>query len=187
VVVDLVLLGALALVGGQLAPLAPEAALGGFAGVALVWGRDAGPRALLVLACLFAFSAARAELTLRRFDDARIRARDAIAAPSRCAGEGVVRTSPVVRGGSPSFIADFDGFECDERKLSGPFRVRLYGGPAALARGDRIEVIAQIAPLQTFRNPGVADPTPLAARSGVIASGTILAAEALAGGGSLFA
>lgn len=161
--------------------------MGGFAGVVLVWGRAIPRPALLCLLCLFAFSATRAHRTLRAFDDERVRARDAIAAPSRCAGEGVVRTSPVVRGGSPSFIADFESLECDERKLAGPFRVRLHGGPAALSRGDRIEVIAQLAPLQVFRNPGVADPTPLAARSGMVASGSILAAEVLARGRSLFA
>jgi competence protein ComEC len=185
-VVDRVLLAALALVAGQLAPLAPQAALAGFLGVAWLFRRALPWAVLVLLGGAFACSAARAELVLSAFDDERIRVRDAISAPSRCAGTGVVRSSPVVRGGSPSFIADFEGLECDERRLEGAFRVRLYGGPTALARGDLVEVIAQLAPLQLFRNPSVADPTPRAARSGVLASGSILAAEIVARGTSPF-
>lgn len=141
VTVDRVLLAALALLGGQFVPLSLGAALAGFLAVAWLFGRALPWRVWLALAGAFAFSAARAEHTLTAFDGERVRVRDAIAVPSRCAGTGVVRTSPVVRGGSPSFVADFDGFECDERQLSGPFRVRLYGGPATLARGDRKSVV----------------------------------------------
>ncbi len=185
-IVDRVLLAALALVGGQFVPLSPGPAAAGFLAVAWLFGRAVPWRVWLALGGAFAFSAARAELTLTAFDDERVRARDAIAAPSRCAGTGVVRTSPVVRGDSPSFVADFEGFECDERELTGPFRVRLYGGPATLARGDGVEVIAQIAPVQMFRNPGTTDPAPLAARRGVVASGSILAAEVIERGRSPF-
>jgi competence protein ComEC len=64
--------------------------------------------------------------------------------------------------------------------------VRLYGGTRDLSRGDRIDVIAQLAPVQIFRNPGLPDPTPLAARRGITASGSVLAIELVATRGSVF-
>ena len=72
---------------------------------------------------------------------------------------------------TPGYDVDFDDIECDGRPRAPGFRARIYGGPPDLARGDRVEVIADLAPAQLFRDEGLGDPRPGAARRGVLASG----------------
>lgn len=170
---DALLLAAVSLVAGGLLPLSPLAVSLGFgAGLLLVLWRVGVARAGC-FALLFALGAWRSQHALERYDQQRFQLRDTLGEPRRCAFEAVVATSPVEQRGSLVFLADVTHAEC-EGSLVPAFRSRLYGGPARLARGDRVSGVADFAPVQLFRNFGVADPRPSARRTGAVASGGVL-------------
>jgi len=177
--IDPVLVLAAAAAGGQFAAVAPAPAACAALGVAalLTLTRLTPPLVLAAAALLFAGAAWRAERALATFEDVRIRVRDELGPPSRCAGSGVVLASPVKNGDALAFVAELEDLDCEGRRVRGPVRVRLHGGPPDLARGDRFELIAQLAPLQLFRNAAVHDPLPGAARRAVTASGATLALD----------
>jgi competence protein ComEC len=174
---DALLLTALGLLGGQLAAVSPWPVAAAAAGIALCWGRRAHPALLAAALGVAVASALVTRASLGRFDDERVRVRDALGPPERCAGAGVVLGSPVRSGERLSFTARFPGLECGERRVAGPVDVRLHGEPVPLGRGDRVDVVAQLAPLQLFRNLGTRDPLPSAARRGVTLSGAVLALD----------
>src|SRR4029079_4493818 len=60
---------------------------------------------------------------------------------------------------------------CADPPITAPFRARLYGAPEALGRGDRVAIVADLAPGHLFLNEGSPDPRPAIARSGVAISG----------------
>jgi competence protein ComEC len=182
---DSALIVALAAVGGQLVPVAPLPTLAGAFGVAVLVWRGV-PRPVLVLALLAgALSAYRARATLDDFETERVRVRDALGPPARCSGSGVVRTSPTRSGDALAFVAELDELDCEGRVVAGPLRVRLHAnllelagereGVPELGRGDRFELVAQLAPVQLFRNASTHDPLPSAARRAVTLSGAALA------------
>ncbi len=177
--VDGVLLCAASAVAGGLAAVYPGPALfcALFSGVAL--RREVSRRALLCAALLFALGAARGAEQIRAFEAARITARDAVGPPSRCDLEARVITSPVWSDGTASFVAQVTRAECADHLLPVPFIARLHGGPDSLARQDRVHAIADLAPVQLFRNLGAADPTPNAARQGIVLTGGVLTLDLL--------
>ena len=71
---------------------------------------------------------------------------------------------------------EFEALDCERGALPAPLRARVYGGPLHLGRGDRLKVIAQLAPVRLFRNQGLPDPLPRASRAEVVLSGSLLAA-----------
>lgn len=166
-------MAALALVAGGTWSLSPLACSLGF-GIAtvLVW-RQLGARRVACCAALFCLGAWRGAHALHVYDDARFVFRDAIGHPRRCAFTGVVATSPQAAHGSMTFLANVQQAECEGVPLP-PFRARVYGGPAHLARGDTVSGVADFAAAQLFRNFGAADPRPSAARTGAVASGGAL-------------
>jgi len=170
---DGLLAGALALVAGGTWPLSPLAAGAGFALASLLAWRALGARRVLVCGLLFGLGALRAGHRLERYDQERLVFRDALGHPRRCAFTAVVDSSPVEGHGSVSFLADVSHADCEGVEVP-PFRARVYGGPATLARGDRVSGVADFAAAQLFRNFGVADPRPSGARSGAVASGGAL-------------
>jgi competence protein ComEC len=99
--------------------------------------------------------------------------------PARCEGEGVVVSAPVVIGRTPDGArgeqarvdVEITRGVCGEAAIAEPLRARLYGAPEDLARGDRVEIVADLAPLHLFRQRELPDPRPPIARSGVAASG----------------
>ena len=152
---------------------------------ALILAADS-PRSVRWVALLFfALGASRGTQQVRSFEAARIEARDAIGPPSRCDLSAVVVASPVWSDGTASFVADVSRAECGEHALPTPFRARLHGGPDALARQDRVHVIADLAPVQLFRNLDTADPTPSAARQGIVLTGGVLSLDVLERGWGL--
>jgi competence protein ComEC len=177
--IDPVLVLALAAVGGQAATVAPLPAVMAAAGVLALLAAARALRWTVLLAAvgLFGLSAWRARASLERFEDERVRVRDAVGPPSRCAGQGVVVASPVRTGDAIAFVAELEGLDCEGRRIPGRIRARLHGGPPDLARGDRFEVVGQLAPLQLFRNAMTHDPLPGAARRGVTLSGAALALD----------
>jgi competence protein ComEC len=175
--IDLVLLFAVALVAGQTAAREPLAAWSAAVGVVVVLTRFVRWPLLGCALVLFAFGSWRAAQTLERFEVERVRVRDALGPPARCAGTGRVVSSPVSSGDALGFVAELGDLDCDGRHVTGPLRVRLHGGPPALARGDEFDVIAQLAPIQLFRNLDTRDPLPNAARRGVTLTGSTLALD----------
>jgi competence protein ComEC len=167
----------LAAVAGQTAAVTPLPACLGAAGVALVVGRRFRFALWVFLLGAFAGGAFRAGRALDAFEAERVRVRDALGAPVRCSAHGTVGSSPVRSGDALTFVADVETLECEGRRVETPLRARLHAEPTALGRGDRFEAVAQIAPIQIFRNPGVRDATPQAARRAVTASGAALALD----------
>ncbi|MGK3998708.1 DNA internalization-related competence protein ComEC/Rec2 [Sorangium sp. So ce1024] len=80
---------------------------------------------------------------------------------------------------------EISGGTCGGRALARPLRARLYGAPRDLARGDRLEVVVDLAPIHLFRNEGLRDATAAIARSGIVASGTIVDARRTSEGRSI--
>ena len=174
---DPVLLAAVAALSGGVAAVYPVPALLLSGALWLVFSGELERWQRFWVIAAFALSALRGFEQIRSFEAARVAERDAIGAPSRCDLRGVVRESPTWSDGSVSFVAQIQHAECDERTLPTPLLVRLHGGPAALARGDELHAIADLAPIQLFRNLGTADPTPAAARQGVLLTGGALLVE----------
>ncbi|WP_437832243.1 DNA internalization-related competence protein ComEC/Rec2 [Sorangium sp. So ce1153] len=192
--IDPVLLFGLALVAG--APLAlsplPTALAAALAAAAL--RRRAGRAALAAAAVALIVGGLRARALL---DDAGGLYGDAAALlqpPARCEVAGAVISSPVVVGaaqrpaGEPPTAridVELSGGTCGGRALPGPLRARLHGAPLDLARGDRLAVVVDLAPIHLFRNEGLRDATAAIARSGIVASGSIVDARRTAEGRSI--
>ncbi len=101
-------------------------------------------------------------------------------APQRCAITGRVLTSPTQRGDTLTFSARLSNFDCEGQRPADSVIARLYGGPPALVRGAAFEGVAQLGVTRLFRNLGESDPVQHYARSGVVLSGTLLAAHVTA-------
>jgi competence protein ComEC len=170
---DTLLAVSLSLVAGGLVPLAPWAAPLGFVACGLLARRVLGRGRLAWCAALFVLGGVRAAWALHGFDERRFELRDALGHPRRCSFEARVVSSPVVRNGSVSFLADVRRAECEDVVL-GEFRARVYGGHDTLTRGDVVTGTADFAAAQLFRNFGAPDPRPAALRSGAVASGGAL-------------
>ncbi len=207
-----VLLGALALCGAA-AATAPVYACT----VALVWvtlflltaptssapDRRRSWFAWVGLACV-ALSWYRASSELDDFRERYQQTRLSFQEPLRCAGEGEITRSPVLRTRWPDaaksspqrpknekaqdgeslllFQAQFSELDCEGTIVPGPIQVRLASPPAALGRGDRFSVVAQLAPPRLFRNAGLPNPWMGAARSGAVLSGSALALTPISAG-----
>lgn len=193
--VDPVLLFGLALAAGAPLALSPLPTALGAALVAAALRRHVRGAALAAIAAALLAGGLRARALL---DDARARIDHAVAQlqpPARCDLACVVVRSPVVLGAAekrsdgeaPAARIDVEvlGGTCGDRSLAGPLRARLYGAPVGLARGDRLDVVASLAPVHLFRNEGLRDATAAIARSGVVASGTIVDATRIAEGRSV--
>ena len=144
-----------------------------------VFASDLSPRARILIVLVFAAGAVRGALEIRAFEANRISERDAIGPPSRCDLTAIVASSPVWSDGTASFVAEVTRAECQDHVLPTPFVARLHGGPDGLARQDRVHVIADLAPVQLFRNIDAADPTPNAARQGIVLTGGVLTLDLL--------
>ena len=154
---DGLLLVSLAVAAGALAWSAPFAV--GIACAAVLLGCALGGRVVIaVVAALgFAIGAWRASHAITSF---QWRA----AAPERCSFEGTVARSPVWAG---------DGVRVDidvARSTCARGRIALHASrDVMLARGDRVEGIAQLSAPYRFWNDG--DPRPILARRAVTATG----------------
>ena len=175
--VDGVLLSAVAAVAGGVCAVYPGPALLCLLCVGLLLHSQLGWRTSACALLCFALGAARGAWQMQSFEATRIQLRDALGPPSRCDLSAVVAASPVWSDGATSFAVDVTRADCESRHLPVPFRVRLHGGPDGLARGDRLHVIADLAPVQLFRNLDTADPTPSAARQQIMLTGGVLSLD----------
>ncbi|WP_437998022.1 DNA internalization-related competence protein ComEC/Rec2 [Sorangium sp. So ce185] len=195
--IDPVLLFGLALAAGAPLALSPIPTALGAALAAAALRRRAGRAALAAAAVALAVSGLRARALLDGASGLYDDAADLLHPPARCEVTAAVVGSPVVvgtaqrrsdePGEAPSARVDVEltGGTCGGRALPGPLRARLYGAPLELARGDRIEVVVDLAPIHLFRNEGLRDATAAIARSGIVASGTIVDARRTLAGRSI--
>lgn len=116
----------------------------------------------------------RASATIASYSASREQITEVLRPPTRCVFRARIIASPTVRDGATRTLVETLGGTCEERQLPLGVRVRLHGGPSALARGDEVEVIAQLGVTRLFRNDDLPDPVPLVASSGVVASGATL-------------
>ncbi|HEY0463010.1 MAG TPA: ComEC/Rec2 family competence protein, partial [Polyangiaceae bacterium] len=172
--VDWVLLAAVAAVAGGVGAVYPVPTLLCLCSAWLLLRSEIRPRTGCCVLLCFALGAARGAQQVRQFELSRIELRDAIGPPSRCDLSATVAASPVWSDGTASFVAEVTRADCESRQLPVPFRARLHGGPDGLAREDRLHVIADLAPVQLFRNLDTADPTPSAARQQIVLTGGVL-------------
>ena len=100
-------------------------------------------------------------------------AAEVIPRASRCGGTVRVTTSPERVHGALRWSGLLRDAECEGAAWSGP--VTLFGGPDSLARGDDLEVIAQLAPPTRLWNES--DPRPREARQKTARSGGIVDAR----------
>ncbi|HYP75993.1 MAG TPA: DNA internalization-related competence protein ComEC/Rec2 [Polyangiaceae bacterium] len=177
--VDGVLLAALGAVAGGLCAVYPVPTLLGMVCAWLLLGSALSRRNAGYALLFFTLSAARGAREIQHFEITRIQLRDALGPPSRCDLSATVAASPVWSDGNSSFIAEVTRADCESRPLPVPFRARLHGGPDALARQDRLHLIADLAPIQLFRNLDNADPTPAAARQQIVLTGGVLSLTVL--------
>ena len=167
---DRVLFVGLALAAGGLSVVAPWHVAVGLAVVtaAARWLRriETWWLVLALLAALFGtWRATRAVAAQERM---RERARVELPHPSRCSGAGRVAGTPQRVRGTMRFEAQLGALACEDRTASGGATV-LYGGPPDLARGDEVEVVAQLANPERFWNE--VDPRPGEARRAIVRTG----------------
>ncbi len=174
---DPVLLLGLALCAGATFVVAPLAAALGTLGVGvLLWSRSSWRLRALLLLCL-GLSALRAQHRLAAFDRERAQVRDAFGPPQRCALHGEVDASPTWQRDRASFTLRVAEADCESAQVQPGTRVRLGGGPSDLRRGDRLFVVAQLAPIELLFNQDLPSPLPGAARRGITLSGSNLSVE----------
>ena len=175
--IDGVLLAAIAAVAGGVCAVYPLPTLLCLGCAGLLLSFELSWRTAGYALLFFALGAVRGAERIRHFEATRILLRDAIGPPSRCDLSATVALSPTWSDGSASFVAEVTRADCEARLLPVPFRARLHGGPDALTRGDQVHVIADLAPIQLFRNLDTADPTPSAARQNIVLTGGVLALD----------
>lgn len=183
---DGVFLAALALVGGAAFEVARVPALAVLV-VALALLVARGRPALAVVACaLFAVGAYRAHAGVTSYTSAL--GKVPIAAPGTprllsCEGAGTVVQSPVRMGDSMRLVLDQVDLSCSATAAAEAPRARLEGrvtvhadrgASSALVRGDRVEIVAALAPPQRFVVPELGDDRPGRARAFVVLSGGAL-------------
>ena len=166
-----------ALVAGPLLGVAPlETAVVAGACVLLAPLSSRRTRALLALVILVGlmFGFARSHQRIAVYLSERARLDRELPPIARCAGRAVVTGSPVLQGESLRWSAEFDGASCDGGQVWHPFRATLYGGPSELARGDTVEVIAEVGAPQRLTNRATGDPIPGETRRNALRSGGAL-------------
>ncbi|WP_437854570.1 DNA internalization-related competence protein ComEC/Rec2 [Sorangium sp. So ce363] len=198
--IDPVLLFGLALAAGAPLALSPLATALGAALAAAALRRRAGRAALAAAGVALVVSGLRARALLDGAGAAYDGALALLQPPARCEVACAVVGSPVVVGAAQQRSAaergedeppasridvELSGGTCGGRALQGPLRARLYGAPLDLARGDRLEVTVDLAPIHLFRNEGLRNATAAIARSGIVASGTIVEARRTSQGRSI--
>jgi competence protein ComEC len=192
-VLDPVLLVALALASGAAVALSPLWAAGAIVViVAILVRHGARPRALVAMLLFVGVSAARAHERLMDATELYTRTTALLSPPARCEGTAIVESAPVVlrrsgeRAGNEARldITLIDG-RCGDRAIASPLRARVYGAPEDLVRGDRVDLVADLAATHLFANEGSTSAYARIARSGIAASGGVVEATRVARAPSL--
>src|SRR5689334_11133834 len=177
--VDSIVLVALALFGSAALALSPiPTALAAAAITAVLRTRASRPGIVIALGALF-LGGLRARAAIEGAAILHRRAVELLPAPSRCEGQGRILSSPVMMRGQARVEVEIEAGTCGDRAITTPFRARLYGAPEQLGRGDRVAIVADLAPVHLFLNEGSTDPRPSIARSGIAISGGAIEVQVL--------
>ncbi len=181
-----------ALVAGGLLVVAPASTLLAAIGAVIIVrtsSKPAGSAALLLATVAFAVGGWRASHLVDAHEAARSATALALPAPARCSAQARVVASPVLVRGALRWTAALDAVVCDGARTirtsdAAPVWATLYGGPDFIARGDRLDIVAQLARPQRFWNRETGDPRPGEARREAILSGGVVDARVLSRGWS---
>lgn len=176
---------ALVAAGGPLCLVAPWPTCVAGAALWLCFRRQVSWRVLAIGVLAATSGIVRARAVLAEYGADRARAAALVRPPTRCVVRGRVIESPTVRDGATRFAAVIRSGTCDEQAFPSGIKVRLYGGPDDLARGDEIEAIVQLGVPRLFRNHELPDPILLTASDGIAASGSALSLTVVERGRSL--
>ena len=178
---DRVVLVAAALLAGAPLSVAPGPVAAACMVIAWLLRRRVAPGMLAFALGCAAVSGLRARAATGEAKEAHERALDLLTPPSRCVAEGVVEGSPVVLGratgpaipgdGQARVDVELTSGRCGEQAIVKPLRARLFAAPEDLRRGDRVFVVADLAPIHVFLEADGPDPWPRLASAGVSASG----------------
>jgi competence protein ComEC len=173
---DAVVVAAVALAAGGVATVAPWEVAGALAALlAIAWrARRADGVTLAVAVAFTAVGLGRGLLAVDRHEARRALADAAMAQPARCSALATVDSSPVLVRDVLRWDAALSDVVCDGVATPWTGRATLYGAPWDLARGDRAEVVATLAPPQRLWDPATGDPRPGEARRGVTRTGGTL-------------
>lgn len=160
--------------GGPLCVVAPWPTCVGGACLWLCFRRTVSVKVTLLALAVAILGIWRATNTISDFVAARTQIEQVLRPPTRCVVAATILESPTVNENTTRLVVEVGRGSCDERDLPSRAKLRLYGGPSELARGDEVEVIAQLAVTRLFRNHDLPDPLVLAASDGLVGSGTIL-------------
>ncbi|HSO36290.1 MAG TPA: DNA internalization-related competence protein ComEC/Rec2 [Labilithrix sp.] len=169
---DGVMLVGLGACAGGLAWTAPVATAVATAIVLVAVARRGAPLLALLAALGFLISAARASRTVWAYEHDRAALLERARWPSRCVLDGDVARSPVLLGDALKLDVDVTRGDCAGALVRGLVTLHVPRALApAVARGDHVEAIAQLAPGYRFWNADTGDPRPAQARRGVLLSG----------------
>jgi competence protein ComEC len=170
---DALLLFGAGLVAGALSFVAPGEVAAAVCVVLLLLARARRVRLAAAVTTLVAVAAGgvRARAAVTGHERAGAGADAVMPAPVRCTARAQVIASPVRVRGTLRYDAHLEELVCDGSAVPWRGAATLYDGPADLARGDDLEVVATLAPPQRLWNPSGGDPRPSEARRGVLRSG----------------
>ena len=181
---DLLLIVALGLVAGAAVPLFPGPTLAAALAVAVLLRRRRV--AVLLLAVALALGAARSRGALRAHEADRTRTNAELPRLARCAGTATVRSSPVRQHGTLRWDGAARDLDCGGgERWAGT--AAFYGGPPDLARGDEVELVAQLAAPERLWNVETGDVRPREARRAILRSGGALDVRITRSGRGLWA
>ena len=171
--IDAVLAVGIAACTGGLAWAAPWPAAIATAIVLVALARRGSPALALIAALAFMGTAARASGIVWRFEHARASIVEGAGRwPARCVMQGEITRSPVMLGDALKLDVDVTRGDCERGAFAGLVTIHVpQGAGPPLARGDQVEVIAQLAPGYRFWNEELGDPRAAQARRGVMLSG----------------
>ena len=131
--------------------------------------------ALLAGAC----GGVRSWRVIARHEAERLAAWEGLPAPSRCAAEGEVLSSPTATHGLLRWDARLTDVMCDGKPVRAGMTTQatLYGETRDVARGDRLRLTVQLATVERFWNAATSDPRPGDSRRGALWSGSIVDLE----------
>jgi competence protein ComEC len=145
----------------------------------LLWGVTAAHVRLLAL-LLGLLTAWRAHRASESYLNERQQWISAAGAHAICSGEGSVAASPTSHRGKMVVVVDATSIDCEGQSTYEKARLRLVAEDRPLARGDRVQFVAELGPISLIENIGLRSPVSTATEAGVVASGGASTLEALA-------
>lgn len=128
-----------------------------------------------VAAALFVLGAVRGRAKVQGWEAARSEVLARSQGPVRCAGEVDVIMATTRLGAGVRWAGRGDGLVCEGEDGPWSGEVLIYDElEADYRRGDRVEMVAQLAPPELFHQVDLPDPRPAAARRGAVRSGGAL-------------